>query len=398
MNKDTLNKDTLFEIVEKHKDNWIQISRYIWENPELGNEEFKAMEALTDELRTHGFEVETNVADLETAFIAKFRSEKQGPTLGYFAEYDALPEIGHACGHNLIGMMSTGAAIALKEAVAEFGGEVIVFGTPAEETNGAKVIFADKGLLNDLDAALMVHPSGVHERSGSSMAMEALQFDFYGKPAHAAASPDQGVNALEGVIQTFNLINSLRQHLPDDVRIHGIITNGGDVVNVVPARAQAQFYVRANEKQVLEETSAKVKRCVEAAAIATGCEFKISNHELSYDNLTTNETLSELYCRNLIALGVAPEEILKDQDHGSLDMGNVSQVAPSIHPYIKMENCPYSPHTEGFRDATGDSRGFEAMILGIKTLAATGYDLLTNPAYVKEIKEEFDRTVAREDR
>ncbi|WP_100374503.1 M20 family metallopeptidase [Bacillus sp. FJAT-45037] len=388
-----MNKDALFEKVEAHKDQWINISRYIWENPELGHDEHKAMEALTNELRLHEFDVDTNICNLETAFIARFRSEKPGPTIGYFAEYDALPEIGHACGHNLIGMMSTGAAITLKEAVREFGGEVIVFGTPAEETNGAKVTFAEEGLLDSLDAALMAHPSGVHERSGTSMAMEAMQFDFYGQPAHAAASPDEGINALEGVIQTFNLINALRQHVPDDVRIHGIITNGGDVVNVVPARAQAQFYVRANTKAVLEETSDKVKRCVEAAALATGCEYKITNHELGYDNMTTNETLSELYCQNLIELGIAPEEIKTDRDHGSLDMGNVSQVIPAIHPYIKMDDCPHSGHTVGFRDASGDSRGFEAMILGIKTLAATGYDLLTNPTQIKNIREEFEKRV-----
>jgi amidohydrolase len=386
-----MNKDALFETIEKHKDQWIEISRYIWENPELGNKEFKAMEILTAELRKHEFEVETNILSLETAFIATYRSNKPGPTIGYFAEYDALPEIGHACGHNLIGMMSTGAAIALKEAVNTLGGKVIVYGTPAEETNGAKVTFANEGILEGLDVALMVHPSGVHERSGSSMAMEAVQFDFYGKPAHAAASPDKGVNALEGVIQTFNLINALRQHLPDEVRIHGIITNGGDVVNVVPARAQAQFYVRANDKNVLQETSEKVKRCAEAAALATGCEFDISNHELGYDNLHTNEALSELYCQNLIALGVKPEEIETERDHGSLDMGNVSQVVPAIHPYIKMDDCPHSGHTTGFRDAAGDSRGFEAMILGAKTLAATGYDVLANPSYLQDIKEEFKR-------
>ncbi|MDU0204857.1 M20 family metallopeptidase [Paenibacillus sp. MAH-36] len=384
-----MEKEKIASFIETNKDIWIHAARTIWENPELGHQEFKACELLTQLLKSHGFHVKTGTSGLPTAFQAIYSSTVPGPTIAYLAEYDALPEIGHACGHNLIGVMSVTAAIALKKAVDQFGGTVIVFGTPAEETSGGKVTMAEQGLFDAVDAALMVHPSQFYERSGVSMAMEAVQFDFIGKTAHAAARPQDGINALDAVIQTFNAINALRQHMTSDVRIHGIITHGGTAANVVPDHGQAQFYVRTRTKSTLGTMVEKVKDCARAAALATGTTLQISNYELGYDNLITNEALSEAFVQNLINLGVDPAQIHHGLDHGSIDIGNVSQRTAAIHPYIQIPNSPYGGHTIEFKDAAGSENGMQALLLGAKSLAWTGYDILSNPNLLLKIRKEF---------
>ncbi|MFC4777385.1 M20 family metallopeptidase [Paenibacillus sp. GCM10023252] len=379
----------LMNVIEEHRDLWVQTSRKIWDNPELGHEEFQAAKLLTSIAEKYGFHVETGSAGLPTAFRAIYDSGKPGPTLAYLSEYDALPGLGHACGHNLIGVMSLGAAISLRDAVNQYGGKVILFGTPAEETSGGKVTMAEQGYFEGVDAAMMAHPYHSYERSGKSLAMEAIQFDYYGRTAHAASQPQNGINALDAVIQTFNSINALRQHVTKDVRIHGIITKGGEAANIVPDRTQAQFYVRTGLKTTLTATVEKVRNCAKAAALATGCRVEISNYELGYDNLVTNEALSSVFVDQLLALGVKPDEIKHGLDHGSLDMGNVSHQVPAIHPYIQVPNCPYGVHTIQFRDAVGGPDGEKALMTGIKALAATGLHLLQHPEKLIEIQREF---------
>ncbi len=202
-----MEKNQLVAFIDENIEKWRQISKYLFENPELGHQEFKAMKLLTHELEKEGFLVERGAADLPTAFIATYQSAIEGPTVAYLAEYDALPEIGHACGHNLIATMSLAAGFALKKAIDSIGGKLIIYGTPAEETNGAKVTMAEQGLFNGVDVAMMAHPFRVYEKSGRSMAMEALQFDFFGKASHASSNPHEGINALDAVIQLFNTIN-----------------------------------------------------------------------------------------------------------------------------------------------------------------------------------------------
>ncbi|MEH7473723.1 M20 family metallopeptidase, partial [Priestia megaterium] len=375
------------------QDTFYEVSKYIGQNPELGHEEFKACKALTDVLKEQGFTVEIGTCDLPTAFTAVYDSQKPGPSIGFMAEYDALPDLGHACGHNLIGTMSIAAGIGLSKAVAETGGKVYVYGTPAEETRGGKVTMAEQGIFNHLDVAMMVHPYYCHQKSGRSLAMDAIQFEFFGKSAHAAAAPHEGINALDGVLQTFNSINALRQHVKPDVRIHGVITEGGKAANVVPDYAVAQFYVRASTRAYVDEVTEKVKACANGAALATGTKLKISNYEFSYDDMQTNQTLSDVYTNNLISLGVSEQSITEDQgDHGSLDMGNVSQVVPAIHPYIQICDDYFVCHTHEFREAALSEQGREAMILGAQTMALTGYDVLTNQTLFQKIKEEFNAT------
>lgn len=385
-------KETIISTIDELQQTFYDISQYIGNNPELGHEEVKAYTALTNELAKHNFEVEIGTCDLATAFTAVYDSHKPGPSIGFMAEYDALPGLGHACGHNLIGTMAIAAAIGLSKVLSETGGKVYVYGTPAEETTGGKVTMAEAGVFNHLDAAMMVHPYYCHQKSGRSLAMDAIQFEFFGKSAHAAAAPHEGINALDAVIQTFNGINALRQHVKPDVRIHGVIPEGGKAANIVPDYATAQFYVRASNRKYVNAVTEQVKACAQGAALSTGARLEISNYEFSYDDMVTNEVLSTAYTQNLQLLGVPAEEIFEDQgDHGSLDMGNVSQVVPSIHPYIKICNEYFVCHTHEFREAALSPQGQEALILGAKTMALTGYDLLTKEELLQKVKDEFSK-------
>ncbi|KAF0819927.1 MULTISPECIES: M20 family metallopeptidase [unclassified Cytobacillus] len=390
-----MGKNLIIKKIDELQNEFNRISTYIGENPELGHEEYKACKVLTDELKKHGFAVEIGTCGLPTAFTATYDSGKEGPVIGYMSEYDALPEVGHACGHNLIGTMGIAAGIGLSKVIHEIGGKVIVFGTPAEETKGGKVTMAEAGIFDVLDAAIMVHPLDNYVKSGTSLAMDAIQFEFFGKSAHAAASPHLGINALDAVLQTFNSINALRQHIKPDARIHGIITEGGKAANVVPDYAVAQFYVRSAKREYVNELVEKVKKCAEGAALQTGAEMKWSFYEFSYDDMVTNSPLSEAFNKELISLGVSEEEIMEQKDgSGSLDMGNVSQAAPSIHPYIKICNEAYACHTHEFREAAMSDQAREAMILGAKAMALTGYEVLTNKELLQKIKAEFESSRA----
>ncbi|WP_090844153.1 M20 family metallopeptidase [Alkalicoccus daliensis] len=384
-------KEIIQQHIDANQETFFEVSQFIGHHPELGNEEFQASSLLSDTLKAHGFEVNNNVENQpETAFIAVKSSGKPGAEIGFMCEYDALPGIGHACGHNLIGTQGIAAAIGYAAVLDEVGGSVYVYGTPAEETNGAKVTMAEDGIFDHLDAALMAHPSSEFVKSGTSLAMDALEFSFYGKTAHAAAAPEEGINALDAVLQTFQSINALRQHVTDDVRIHGIIPNGGSAANVVPEFASAQFYVRADSRQTVNPVAEKVKNCARAAALATGAQLEINNYEYSYDDMRTNAALSDLFTKQLLALGVPAEEIYEQESgSGSLDMGNVSQRCPSIHPYIKITSKPLTPHTVEFRDAALSEEGFAGMMLGAKALALTALDITQNPDMRAKIKQEF---------
>lgn len=367
-------KSILFEKGKEIHKELCEISDFIYQNPELGNEEYKAVEKLTSFLQEHNFEIETEFLGIKTAFRATYDSNKEGPTIGYLCEYDALPEIGHGCGHNMIGAMSAGAGIILSKVLNEIGGKIIVYGTPAEETNGAKVIFAEQGVFDELDVAMMVHPSDKTIESGTSMALYPLQFTYTGKTAHAASCPQEGINALNSVIQLFNGIDALRQHVTPDVRMHGIITNGGVAANIVPDKAVAQFYFRASTKETLEDVLVKVKNIAQGAALMTGSNLEMTRYELPNDNLKTNKNLSEAFSENLRMLGI--KDIYTAKDTGSSDIGNVSHKTPTIHPYIGISNCNVTGHSVNMADATITPFAHERLLIGTLALAYTGYDVL----------------------
>lgn len=376
-------------LISDIKDELIELSEYIYNNPELGHEEFKSSKAHIDLLKKHNFNVKEGYLGLETAFKAEYKSQKEGPTIAYLAEYDALPSIGHGCGHNLLGTVSTGSGIVLSKLVNDIGGRVLVFGTPAEETSGAKVMMAEKGAFDDVDVAMMAHPDANFCESGVSLALEPIQFVFKGKSAHAASAPEKGINALDGVILTFNSINALREHILPTARIHGVIIEGGKAANIVPDLAIAQFYVRATTKEYLVELSEKVKSCAKAASLATGTQLEITHFEESYDNLVTNRTLSKKYNQNLIDMGVKKYNRSKDS-FGSLDMGNVSHVCPAIHSYFGIsENKDIIPHTKEFAQATITEEAYESMVKTIGTLVLTGLDVILDKEFLKEVKKEF---------
>ncbi|MEO2074362.1 MAG: M20 family metallopeptidase [Bacillus sp. (in: firmicutes)] len=385
-------KDLLVNYLEAVQSKLWDISDKLYHNPELGDQEFESMKLLLEFLEENHFSVEKGIVDRPTAFKAVYDSKKEGPTIAYLSEYDALPEIGHGCGHNLIGTMSAGAGVLLSKVVDEIGGRVVVLGTPAEETNGAKVPMAEQGIFDDIDAAMILHPADESYESGDSLAMDAIQFDFRGRTSHAAASPEKGINALDAVIQLFNGINALRQHVTSDVRIHGIIKEGGVAANIVPDKAVAQFYIRAQNRSYLNEVVQKVISIANGASSMTGAEVHISNYELSYDNMVTNQTLSQLFSNNLLSTGV--EKIKKAKDsYGSIDMGNVSHVVPAIHPYIGLDSPGLIAHTREFADLTITDNSHQILSRGALALAMTGFDLITNKEEFEKMKNEFRQNV-----
>lgn len=380
--------DRVKGIVQELKDELVELSEYILNNPELGYQEFKSCKAHVEILSKHGFTVEEGYMGIDTAFRAEFSSGKAGPTIAYLAEYDALPGIGHGCGHNLLGTVSTGAGIALSKLLPQLAGKVVVIGTPAEETSGAKVYMADNGAFDDIDVAMVSHPADFHFMSGKSLALEAIQFTYRGKTAHAAALPHKGINALDAAINTFNNINALREHIRTDSRIHGVIIEGGKAANIVPDLAIAQFYVRATTKAYLEELSEKVKNCARGASLAAGTDLEISNYEASYDNLVTNVTLSEVYCKRLTDMGVEEINDAK-QSYGSLDTGNVSHVCPTIHPFYGISDREIVTHTREFTEATSTAMAYESSIQTIGALVLTAIDIIEDPKLLEEIWKEF---------
>lgn len=381
-------KKTMFMEIKADMDELVHISRTLYDTPELSGEEYKAAELISDALSRHGFRVEMGIYSLQTAFLAEYDSKKEGITVAFFCEYDALPGIGHGCGHNLISAISLGAAVGLKAVIDETGGRILVFGTPAEETSGAKVQLADDGAFNGIDIAMMVHPNPVTEASGSSLALDALQFRYRGKAAHAAQSPEKGINALDAVILLYNGINALRQHLPADVKIHGIISHGGDAPNIVPDFAEARFYIRSADRKYLSTVKDKVINCARGAALMTGAELEVSNFENSFDNMRTNKVLSEVFNANLKALG---ERKINPPGPGigSIDMGNVSQVVPSIHPWVGIGDAGLFLHTKEFAESTITEKGRALLYKSACALAATALDVIRSKELQEEIYQEF---------
>ncbi len=394
---DTL-RDQIIANLEENKEKYIEISHSIHDRPEIGNEEFFASKTHAELLESEGFTVERGVAGHETALLARRKSDKPGPAIAFLAEYDALPGLGHACGHNIIGTTSVSAAITLSKVIDETGGEVVVFGTPAEEggPNGsAKGSFVKHGLLEGIDAALMVHPANSTRITSNSLAVDPLDFEYIGKPAHAAGSPHHGINALDAVIGLFNGINALRQHVTDDVRIHGIITHGGDAPNIVPEYAKARFFIRAATRKTCSEVTARVKAIAEGSALATGAKLNVIAFQNEVDNLVLNRAYDTVFKEELERLGeyVSTEE---RNGLGSTDAGNISQVVPTIHPYIQIGPESLVAHTDEFREAAKSPKGDEALILGAKGLALTALRLVTDSDVLAEIKEEFTRRKALE--
>lgn len=360
----------------------------MYKNPEIGNREFRASQLLVSCLEKNEFTVEKGIVNIPTAFKAVYAADKPGPQIAFLCEYDALPGIGHGCGHNLIAAMGIGAGIGLKEVIDHIGGSVVVLGTPAEECDGAKVYMSQNHVFDDVDIAMILHPASQSFKSGKSLAMIAMRYTFHGQSSHASSAPEEGINALDSVIHFFNGINAFRHYLPEHARIHGIIQEGGVAANIIPDKTVADFYLRAPEKETVEALKKKLEIIAKGAAEMVGCTVEISEYELGYENMITNESLSDVFTENLLSLGV--EDILSKDDYGgSIDMGNVSQIVPSIHPYIGISHEDIISHSTSFADATISEFALSRMLIGATALAQTGFDIITQKDIFEAIQNEF---------
>lgn len=368
----------------------------IHDNPEIGLQEFLACRLQCEFLEKHGFEIERNFCGIETSYKACYKGAKNGPKIAMLAEYDGLPGVGHGCGHNLIAMVATTAGIAMKEFADELGGEIYVIGTPAEETVGCKAMIADRGGFDDLDVIMMSHPGYFNMESMNTLAVKTVYFDFYGKPAHASGFPQHGVNALDAVINLFNMLNSLRQQTQDDARIHGIITKGGDAPNIIPDHTQAYFFVRAAKNDYLEGLFEKVVKCAEGAALGTGCRLEVTLGEGQFCDTNSNKVLTALNTKNMESMGISMIRATDTPLAGSSDMGNASYRCPGIQTIYDITNfVTMAAHTEQFAEATGTDFAMEQSLICAKGHVLTAIDLMSDPKHLEAIHEEFSKISKR---
>ena len=384
-------KDDIARALDRLADDLEQLSRKIHDHPELGYQEVNAAGWIADFLTAQGFKVERGIAGVETAFRATVETG-EGPTIAIMCEYDALPGIGHACGHNVIAATGAGAGAAL--AAVRSGlphGRIQVIGTPAEEGGGGKVKLIRGGVFKDVSAAMMIHGWDRWILHQDLLGIARVGFEFTGKAAHASADPWEGVNALDAVIQTFNNISMLRQHVRPDARIHGIITNGGAAPNIIPEFAAATFYVRAPRIDEMWRLHARVVACAEGAAKATGCTLKVIQHDNTYEPMRRNQTLLDTWRANMVRVGVADSPEVKDR-LGSSDVGNVSQVLPTIQPLVKIAPDGTPIHSRAFETAAVSPLAREGMIAAAKVMAMTAVDLLADPGLLARARQEFEAT------
>jgi amidohydrolase len=388
LNLEGLKSSAIGEIDARHRQ-LSELSLKIHANPELGFHETKAASWLTQYLKENGFAIEKGICKLPTAFRGSYGQGK--PVIAILAEYDALPKLGHACGHNLIAACAVGAGVASKPAIDQFGGSILVIGTPSEEIKGGKAVMAEGEAFNNLDIAMMVHP-GVHNTvTTQALACQALEVEFFGKAAHAAARPEAGINALEAMLQSFAAINSLRQHIKTKARIHGIITDGGEAANIVPAHSAATFLVRAEDELYLEELKQRVINCFMGAATASGSRLEYRWANIRYIPVRNNLTLARLFRKNMQSLGRKVKPPSTSHAFGSTDMGNVSQLVPSIHPFVAIASEEVLVHSPQFASAAASEAGIQGLLDAAKALAMTVTDLVANPEIVTKIKEEFQQ-------
>lgn len=382
-------KASVIAKVEAQRQPLRDLSLKIHANPELGFKEVKAAGWISQYLEKNGFSVERGICKLKTAFRGSYGKGK--PAIALLAEYDALPKLGHACGHNLIAGGSVGAAVAAKAAIDQFGGNIQVIGTPAEELYGGKVIMAERGAFNSLDVAMMVHPGSHNGAVTPALACVALEVEFFGRAAHAAGHPEAGINALEAMLLAFAAINSLRQHIKDKARIHGIITDGGEAANIVPAHSAGNFLVRAEDDAYLEELKERVLDCFVGGATATGARLEYRWGETRYAPMRNNLTLARLFRQNMQSLGRKMPLHDPDRSFGSTDMGNVSQIVPGIHPGVAIAPPEVVNHSPEFALAAASDAGIEGMLDAAKAMAMTIVDLIASPETVAQLKREFGK-------
>jgi amidohydrolase len=368
----------------------LAVSHEIHAHPELAFEEVRASRLLAETARKRGLDAKLGVFGLDTAIVAEFGA-KAKPTVALLSEYDALPGIGHACGHNIIATTALGAALGLAALGSRLPGRVRWLGTPAEERGGGKEIMARNGAFEGTDAALMVHPAGVNLATMPTIAIAELEVTYRGVASHASAMPERGVNALDALVIAYQAVGALRQHIRPTERLHGIITDGGQAPNIVPERAAGRFYARAANASQLAELKPRVEGCFRAGAEATGAGLELVWGDVDYLDLNTSWPLARCYQTNGEELGLTffPYEKLPSSMQGSTDMGNVSHRVPAIHPMIAVAPPHVSIHNAEFTKYAGSESGDRAVLDGAKALAMTALDFFCDADLRAEVARAF---------
>lgn len=386
----------IVDAIEAKRDDIIQISGEILANPEIGYEEFKSSQLIADEIGKAGLEVEKPVGGLETAFRASAKGNGDGPTVAVLAEYDALPGLGHGCGHNLIAASGLAAAIGMQAVMDEVGGTFQVIGTPAEEGGAGKVFLIDAGVFDDVEASLMIHHGGNqtgaprHDPEGTSLAVAHLDVEYFGQTAHAGQDPYNGRNALNGLIKFFTGIDALRQHVTMDTRLHGIITHGGDAPNVVPGYAAGKYYVRAASKDSVQETVDKVKKIAEGAALISQTEVKVTEHPLCFDK-KPSYVVGNQYWKNMEEVGLDLSNPRTGRGFASTDFGNVSYLMPTATGNFAISREPIPGHSKEVVEASGSEFGYDQFIKVSKAMTLTAFDLMWDREMLAEAKKEIGK-------
>lgn len=386
-------KKEVIDRVEQIRPQWTEVAAYLFSHPELAFAEMKSSAFLVERLKAQGFATTLGIHELATAFVAEIEVGSDGPVIGILAEYDALPDLGHACGHNLIAASAYGAAVALAEVLREkeISAKIKVIGTPAEEDGGGKVILIRDGVFQDLDICMMMHPtSGVTRIAGECLSSHEMTLSWQGKTAHAESHPEDGVNALDALHVYYTAAACLRQQLPADVRLAHVVLNGGRTVGLIPDHCTISVNI-VSEDQHLEDVKQKVRRCAEGAALATGCEVDIQE-AVGYLGRKNNHTLEALFRKNF-ALIDEPVMDGMPEDFGTTDFGNVTRVVPSCNPYVSIfTERKISNHTMFFKEQVASSRGTEAIGIGAKVMAASALELILQPEMIREAKAELERS------
>ncbi|KAI8916068.1 hypothetical protein EDD86DRAFT_244024 [Gorgonomyces haynaldii] len=355
------------------------------QHPELSFEEFQAQSRLCQFMESFGFQVERGCYGLKTAFKAVWQQGNPTVSIGFCSEFDALPEIGHACGHNLIAICGIGAALTLKDVLVRLNvpARIVLYGTPGEETTGGKILMAQRGAFMDIDVCLMGHPSSIHASMPQFIAMEAMRVEYFGKTAHAAASPWNGINALDAAVMAYQSVAVLRQ------QVHGVILEGGVRPNIIPDYTKMEFYVRSETIDDMNVAIDKVVRCFEGAAQATGCRLQLTRDPAFY-NVKQNRVLADRYEQYMGEYGAQfPSKEDQRKGSGSTDMGNVSFIVPSIHPVFDIGARGFGEHTREFRDQAITPEAHVSALTAGLTLARLGLDCITDPVFLKQIKDTF---------
>lgn len=387
-------KEVACEAIDQAAEDLAKLSHFIWSNPELAHEEFKAHDAVTEILDKYKFPQVDRKFILPTGFRAVCGDKAKGPHVALLTEYDALPEIGHASGHNLIVESGVAIAIALKacfEAAGQPFGKVSLLGTPAEEQRGGKLSFIKAQVFKDVDFAMTAHPSQYYISRPNYVAISEVTMHFTGVEAHAAEFPWEGVNALDAAILCYNNVSCMRQQLPPGWMLHGIVTDGGARPNIIPRTAALEYYIRTPKNRNLKKLEKMLKNCVDGAALATDCDVKMKLHS-TFLNLLTNEEMTKTYEENASRLGIQTdtdkESILKKLG-GSTDVGNVSYEVPTIHPEFEI-GADCNTHSMDFTTAAGDPKAQKYTLDMAKALAMTCIDIMLKPELLAKIKAEFE--------